>query len=164
MVGEIKRPWKHTCFVTGLVRHCARVGFAVVAQARAQTRVEDIDSRTDFSVDCLAEAKPCVVFTRRAMARCSEVDRVVALTHDDGYAVLAKIITLVPVAEYVGDTRLYAAFEFSATRVATMALFDWKNVYGYQMSWRSWAWQAHHFPAARKFWPRGGEAVPRPRP
>jgi hypothetical protein len=41
---------------------------------------------------------------------------------------LATQITLVPVAERVGTKRFYAAFDFSATRVETVALFAWENV------------------------------------
>jgi hypothetical protein len=134
--------------------------FAVLAEARAYKREDDIDSCRAFSVSCFAEAKHCVVFARRGTARCSQVDWVVALTHYDGSAVLAKPVSLVPVYEHVGDKRFFAEFDISTTRVSTVALFDWENVYCYQMSWRSWAWQVHHFPVAHKRWPPGVRLFP----
>jgi hypothetical protein len=54
------------------------------------------------------------------------------------------------VYERVGDKRFFAEFAISTTRVTTVALFDWENVYCYQMSWRSWAWQVHRFAVAHK--------------
>ena len=92
-------------------------------------------------------------FTRRATARCSKVDWAAANTHYDGFVVLKKHITLTLVAERVCSKRFYAALDFSATHAATVALFSWQSVYGYQMSWSSWAWQVLRFPAAQKLWP-----------
>ena len=100
----------------------------MLAEARTHTREEDSDWRRASSVGCVAEAKHYVVFARRASARCSEVDWVAALTRCDGSAVVANQITLVPVAERVGTKRFYAAFDFSATRVETAALFACENV------------------------------------
>ena len=54
VVGEIKRPWKHSCFATVWFCHGARGDFAVFADARAYTREEDILSRRSFSVGCPA--------------------------------------------------------------------------------------------------------------
>ena len=152
--GEVKRLWKATCFVTGWFRHGSLAEFAVLAEASARKREEDIDSCRCLSACCFAEVKHCVVFTRRDTAGCSEVHRVVAPTDYDGSAVSAKKITLVLVVEHVGDKRFYAALNVFATRVASVALFDWENVYGYWMSWLSWAWRVLHFPVAHKLWPR----------
>ena len=54
VVGEIKRPWKHSCFATVWFCHGARGDFAVFADARAYTREEGILSRRSFSVGCPA--------------------------------------------------------------------------------------------------------------
>jgi hypothetical protein len=64
MVGEIQRPWKHSCFVTGWFRHGARVDLAMLAEARTHTREEDSDWRRASSAGCVAEAKHYVVFAR----------------------------------------------------------------------------------------------------
>jgi hypothetical protein len=48
--------------------------FAVLAEARAYKREDDIDSCRAFSVSCFSEAKHCVLFARRGTARCSQVD------------------------------------------------------------------------------------------
>ena len=160
IICEIKRPWKHTCFTTEWFRHCARGDFAVLAESMTHTREEDIHSPRSFSVGCLAEAKHCVVLTRRSTARCSEVHRVVALTHYDGSAVLACHIALVYVVVHVGDKRFYVAFDVSAKRAATVALSDWENPYCYKMLRRSCAMQKHHFPVAHKFSPVGVKLFP----
>ena len=52
MVGEIKRPWKQSCFVAGWFCHDARADFAMLAQARTHTSEEDIELRRASSVDC----------------------------------------------------------------------------------------------------------------
>ena len=73
---------------------------------------------------CVAEAKHCDKFTRRATAGCSEVEWVVAKTYNDSYVVWTARITLALVAERVCRKRFYAPSVFAATHVATAALFS----------------------------------------
>ena len=117
----------------------------MLAEARTYKREEDIHSCRAVSVGCPAGATKCVVFRRRARARCSAVTWVLTLTRYDGPEVLAKQITLVHVAAHVGGKRFYVAFDVSATLAATVARSDWENPYGHQMPRRSCAWQVHHF-------------------
>ena len=161
--GEVKRLWKATCFVTGWLRHVSLVEFAVLAEASARKREEDIDSRRCLSACCFAEAKHCVVFTRFDTARCSEVDWVVAPTDYDGSTVSAKKITLVLVVEHVGDKLFYAALCLCDVRCDRGALRLGERVWLLDVV-AQLGMAGAPFPRRAQALAACGEALPRARP